>query len=153
MDEGQIVKEAVKEAKIRKSWFLWLVALVILWIVYNGIAQSYLIAPGQGSGQETVTVILKATAGKQMVLDKAIKVKRGTSAFEAMLQADPSLDYTEYSGIGVMVNSINGVSPGEDSFWALYVNGKQSAVGISQIFLEENTLIEWKTEEIESYTD
>lgn len=161
MEGEDLIMQSAKQVKIKKQWFLWLALLIILWFVFNSVAQQYqngqqqaLEGAEQGTELETVTALIKASAAGQQVLDEAIEVEKGTSAFDAMMQADPELQYREFEGMGVMVESINGVgvTPGDNKFWALYVNGEMAAVGISSITLEENTLIEWKLEEIKSYT-
>jgi hypothetical protein len=162
MDETQPAAKPKKETKIEKKLFLWLAILVVIWLVFSIAAQNLAGGNGtdtnanlppttapQGSGKETVAVIIKATANSTTVLDKAISVEKGTNGLEAMKQADPKLGYKESPGLGGMVESINGTAAGAHRFWALYVNGQISDVGISSITITENTLIEWKALEFE----
>lgn len=52
-------------------------------------------------------------------------------------------------GLGEFVESIDGIKPEKDQFWAFYVNGKSSTVGASQYVMKNGDLIEWKLEKIE----
>jgi hypothetical protein len=48
---------------------------------------------------------------------------------------------------GPFVNALAGVSPDAGTYWALYVDGKYSCVGISSITIDvRDILIEWKME-------
>ena len=150
MGEEQVIGHAIKSA-VDKKLFLWLIVLIVIWGLYVGLMQNYgLPITDKTQSSEIVTVLVKASDNGQIVLDKVIQVEKGSNAFEAMKKADPLLEFEEFS-FGVMVNGINGVSPVENSFWALYINGEMAAVGISSVLVEGNMLIEWKTEEIEPY--
>lgn len=70
-----------------------------------------------------------------------------------ILKAKYQVETQEYSGIGEFVTSINGVKPGSDQFWAFYVNGESSQVGASQYQTKNSDLIEWKLEQINSYSE
>lgn len=132
-----------------------LAGLIAVWLIYTSIAPQQSQATVQETdspktGQETATVSFKATAGTQTVLDKQIKVEKGTNAFEAMqLAAEVGYQETAY---GPMVETINGASHGTNQFWALYLNGEMAMVGINGITIDKDTTIEWKTEDIESYS-
>ncbi len=54
------------------------------------------------------------------------------------------------AGMGEFVETIDGIKPDSQHFWAFYVNGKSSNVGASSYKLEANDNIEWKLEAISS---
>ncbi|MBI4054418.1 MAG: DUF4430 domain-containing protein [Candidatus Doudnabacteria bacterium] len=51
-------------------------------------------------------------------------------------------------GLGEFVQSINGVKPASNEFWAFYVNGESSNVGASSYVAQANDQIEWRMEKI-----
>lgn len=51
-------------------------------------------------------------------------------------------------GLGEMVQSINGLKPAADEFWAFYVNGKSSNVGASSYITKNSDTLEWRLEKI-----
>lgn len=145
-------KKAATQAKpktglISTKLVLVLIGLVVLWFVFASIV------PAQNSQQPPakVTVSFKAFAGEENVLDVTTMVPKGTNAFDAMQQV-AEVEFQDFGAMGAMIESINGVKPGQNEFWGLYVNGEQSMAGISGITIEEDTAIEWKIESIESYT-
>jgi hypothetical protein len=74
-----------------------------------------------------------------------------TNAFEAVkIMLDNNLEYTEYD-FGVFITSILGVTPKENEFWSLYINGEKAAMGISSYNISENILIEFKLEELQTF--
>jgi hypothetical protein len=135
-----------KEPLFDKRLLIALIALVVLWAVFASIAPLQYTAP-----QDRAEATFRAIAGDQTVLDKTIVVAGGTNAFEAM-KGIANVEFQDFGAMGVMVESINRVKPGENEFWGLYVNGEQSMEGISSIAIEDGMLIEWKIESIESYT-
>jgi len=144
-------KKAATQAKpktgsVYKKLALVLIGLVVLWFVFASIV------PAQNSpaAPASATVSFKAFAGEENVLDVTTMVPKGTNAFDAMQQV-ANVEFQDFGAMGAMVESINGVKPGQNEFWGLYVNGEQSMAGISGITIEEDTAIEWKIESIESY--
>ena len=74
-----------------------------------------------------------------------------TNAFEAVkIMLDNNLEYDEYD-FGVFITSILGVTPKENEFWSLYINGEKAAMGISAYNISENILIEFKLEELQTF--
>ena len=53
---------------------------------------------------------------------------------------------TYYSGLGYLIDELNGVKNENGMYWTLYVNGKYSVVGASGYKLSEGDSIEWKYE-------
>lgn len=54
-------------------------------------------------------------------------------------------------GLGEFAESIDGIMPAKDQFWAFYVNGKSSDVGASSYTLRDGDKIEWKLEKINAF--
>jgi len=142
VEEQRPKKEKIIEPKL----IIWLVALLAIWVLFITIIPlEYRPTP---SSQE-VSISFKAFAGDS-ILDQTISVKTGTNAFEAMQQV-ATVEFTDYGEMGVLVETINGFAPSENEFWKLFVNGEESALGISSIIITEDIEIEWRTESIESY--
>ncbi len=125
---------------------LLLLGLLVLWLVFiSTIPAEY------NSPYEKVNVSFKAIVNEETILDTTAEIAKGTNAFEAM-QEITEIEFTDYGEMGVMIDSINRVTPKANEFWKLFVNGEEAAVGISSITIEEDTEIKWKTESIDSYT-
>ena len=85
-----------------------------------------------------------------------IKIKEGSSAYELMNQLKQeglTFSATEYSSLGFFITEINGVKEDKKSatYWILYVNGKESSVGASQLILKADDLIEWRHQNRKNY--
>jgi CHASE3 domain sensor protein len=79
------------------------------------------------------------------------QIKEGSSAHELMIELQKqglTFSGVEYSGIGFYVSEINGLKEDKKarSYWTLYINGKESNLGISALILKNNDTIEWKYE-------
>ncbi len=77
-------------------------------------------------------------------LEAKKKVARGTSGFDA-LRAVIQVEYRHLPSKGVFVETLCGVAPAENQFWSLIIDGEMSKKGISNITLDKDTTIEWKT--------
>jgi len=125
----------------------------------SSIALSGCTQPANNSGviaTERVNVTIEAfdQDGAQAVYG-ITKIETGSSGFDAMLKlfGEDNLEYTDYGpGMGVMIESISGYSPPENYFWELSVNGELSMVGISQVVIEDDTVLHWEMTEIEEYS-
>jgi len=123
-----------------------LLGLIILWFVFAAMVPVEYTSP-----LEKVNVSFKAIANEESVLDTIVEISKGTNAFDVM-QEVAEIEFTDYGEMGVMIDSINGVTPKANEFWKLFVNNEEAMVGISSIILEEDTAIEWKIESMETYT-
>ena len=82
------------------------------------------------------------------------KIKEGSCAYDLMNALKTqgfSFSATKYSSLGFFITEINGVKEDRknSTYWTLYINGKEAAVGASQLILKEGDLIEWKNEKKE----
>jgi hypothetical protein len=100
-------------------------------------------------GKEKVIVTINAfDSNGTPIFEGLFQVEKGKNALELMKEK-MEVETKEFS-FGEFVESINGVKPVEGKeYWALYVNGDYSNVGISMIELFEDTNIEWRIEKIE----
>ena len=77
-------------------------------------------------------------------------VVAGTNMYDAMLaiREKTSFDFTskEYTGLGYLVESINGVMNAGGTYWTIYINGEYSEVGASQYILQSEDVIEFRYE-------
>jgi hypothetical protein len=73
--------------------------------------------------------------------------EEGKTALE-ILKAKYDTKTQEFTGVGEFVQSINGVVPQSNFFWAFYVNGQSSNVGAGQYKTKSTDKIEWRLEEI-----
>ncbi len=143
--------EETKPATLKNRIFdpklaILLIGLLVLWLVFiSNIPVEYT------SPFETINVSFKAIANEETVLDTVEEIAKGTNAFDAM-QEVAEIEFTDYGEMGVMIDSINGITPEANEFWKLFVNNEEAMVGISSIILEEDTAIEWKIDSFDSYT-
>ena len=142
------VPEEKKEQFVNPKLFLLLVALLAIWLVFTAfVPQEF--KPSKGPSGFLVT--FKADYAGENILNKAVEVEQGANAFEEMTKI-ADVGYRDYGEMGIMVESINGKKPGQNEFWALYVDGEMAMTGISGVTFEKDTAIEWKIETIESYS-
>lgn len=76
--------------------------------------------------------------------------EEGKNALE-LLKSKYKVETQNYSGMGEFVKSINGITPGQDSFWSFYVNGQISQVGAGAYQTKSADKIEWRIEKVEGY--
>ena len=50
----------------------------------------------------------------------------------------------EFPGLGLRIDSVNGVSSDNGYYWFLYVNGKSSDAGVSQTKVLPGDVVEWR---------
>lgn len=86
---------------------------------------------------------------------KPITVLSGLSVLEILEMLDEgdsdlNLELKEYSGLGVLVQGMVGMTNGEGNrYWQYEVNGVMPQVGASQYVLEEGDFIKWTFERSE----
>jgi len=64
------------------------------------------------------------------------------------LAAEGSLSFSgrDFPGLGFFVEQMNGKYGADGFYWILYVNGKKSDFGASQMRLKEGDVVEWRYE-------
>lgn len=80
-------------------------------------------------------------------------IDQGDSVLEVMQKiasvSNLMFETRSFSGIGELVESINGKKNANGLYWFLYVNGKSAEVGVSQYELSPGDEIEWRYKEME----
>lgn len=64
-----------------------------------------------------------------------------------LLKAEHNVGVKSYS-FGDMVLSIDGVTPSENQFWAMYINGDLSQVGASAYMTKSTDVVNWRLDEV-----
>lgn len=84
---------------------------------------------------------------KKVFVEAKRKVPVGSNAFEVLT----SVVHVEFdpTGTGAFVRGLAGLTPPEEHFWALYIDGKLSCNGISNIKIMKDLLVEWRIEKLE----
>jgi len=79
-----------------------------------------------------------------------IEYKKNENGYSFMQRAGKKYGFNLYSdywqGLGYFIKCIGGLCGKGNSFWALYLNGNFSMVGISFITLNKNDTLEWRYE-------
>ena len=123
-----------------KSFILTLCIALLLFT--TGCAQQT-----QEQSTDTAVVLFKYTDYKgETIVEKSFEVKKGSNAFEAMKE-NIEVGFENYA-IGPFIQSIEGVAAPEGYYFALYVNGSYAEKGIADYTIEENIIIEWKTQSL-----
>lgn len=113
-------------------------------LAYLAVLPSW--ADSAESAASTVTVTLKIhDADSSFRLEATKEMKEDIAGLDALRQI-VKVEYKEYRGLGAFVTSFCGVKPKKGRIWALYLDGKRSNKGISNVKLGKDTLVEWKTE-------
>ncbi len=138
----------MSQKTIEAKHFFWLAGLVCLWLIISAVL------PQQALQQEgNAFVTLKAFAGPEPLFEKQVEVEIGANGFKAIQESGLEFEYTDYGEMGVFIESIEGTKPAQDEFWKLFVNGEEAQVGVSSVLIDKNTLLEWKIEKVQAYTE
>ena len=101
---------------------------------------------GYAQGSDTVTLTLRITdASSGLSLTAEKQVAQGTIAFDAVRQI-VSLRYTTHPEFGPFVTELAGVAPPTGCCWLLYMEGEWSNLGLAAIALQDDTVLEFRTE-------
>lgn len=94
------------------------------------------------------TPVSAATVSIQNVGSYKVDLKTGDTAFSILQRAANDngfkLDVTDFGDMGYMVNSIDGILPVGNQYWAFYYNGKYSDVGASGQLVSTGDTIFWE---------
>ena len=133
---------------MKKEFFAIILAGLLL-LAASGCVQA---TQEQEAGQQAETFNLSVKYFDEsgaVVLDETISVEAGANAFEAMRE-NIEVDY-EMSSYGAFVKGLGGVATPDNHYLALYVNGEYASKGIGDYTVDEDMLLEWKAESIESF--
>lgn len=130
---------------------IFLIALLAI------LAQSYSLqrtadgAQADNAAPPNVHVTMKVYDKSGTVFVNATReVSRHSNAFDVMREI-VQVDFKTYAGLGPFVTSIAGVKPPPDQFWALYIDGTLSQLGIGNITVDNDILIEWKLTDLQPH--
>ncbi len=123
--------------------------LVFLIIAFSGCAQE----EGLDSSTETdeVSVNIIADFGDDVTKEwYDVKVPKDSTVFEAMEASGMIFDY-EVSSWGIFITSIEGVAQRESAgiYWTYTINGEFAELGIADITVTDDMMIEWKYSKFE----
>lgn len=100
------------------------------------------LSSAQSSNTITLTLSI-VDAGSGFSLSAEKEMSQGTNAFDAVRQI-VSLEYATDPQLGPFITGLAGVSP--PAGWRLYVDGEPSNFGIAGIALQDDTILEFKTQ-------
>ena len=55
-----------------------------------------------------------------------------------------SFKYKTYSGMGKLIEEINGIKSKGNKYWIYYVNGKKANIGVSNYEIKAGDIVSWK---------
>lgn len=81
-------------------------------------------------------------------LERTIKEKESVYDFMLELEKEGKIKFKDktYSGLGKMIEEINGIKSNGDNFWIYYVNGEKAKIGVSNYKLSPGDVVSWKYE-------
>jgi len=81
-------------------------------------------------------------------LETIITEKENVYDFMVELQKEGKINFKDktYSGMGKLIEEINGIKNSGDKNWIYYVNGKKADVGVSNYKISEGDIVSWKYE-------
>lgn len=92
-----------------------------------------------GDAVDTVQLSLVITSADEINLTAIKQVEKGINSFEAITQlVTVGIKETDW---GPQIMSLGGVEAIGNTYWALYVNGSMSMVGVKDVILSEDTFI------------
>lgn len=116
-----------------KKTFKILLAISVISFVAAGCGNFSITKKDQNSQQQTGTIQYKGQNGK--------------NALDLLKAKYPGQVQTQKFSAGEFVQSINGVQPDKNHYWAFYVNGQPATVGAGQYMTKDSDTIEWKLEQ------
>ena len=88
---------------------------------------------------DTVQLSLVISSADEINLTAIKQVEKGINSFEAITQlVTVGIKETDW---GPQIMSLGGVEAVGNTYWALYVNGSMSMVGVKDVILSEDTFI------------
>ena len=74
---------------------------------------------------------------------ETIEVENGTTVFE-VLESVATIEYKEYTGMGKIITSIDGVAMNDSYSWLYFVNDDLAMVSVDNYLLKEDSSISFK---------
>ena len=121
-----------------KKKFLVLGLLTV--IVAGLLIQSYLsYTPKLNAGKGKIKVNLKINFGYSNA-SKTIEAMNSTTAFDVLNNSE-KVGYTEFSGMGKMINSIGGISSNNSFYWLYFVDEQIAQVACDKYILTKDSSV------------
>ena len=105
----------------------------------NGAAEA---GKAASAGQQVVFTLRIAEPQSGFVLDAKKSVSRGSNAFE-VLRETVAIKYKTFPKLGAFVTGLCGVDAPKGKVWTFSVDTRWSEVGIGNLTLERDAVIEW----------
>jgi len=101
--------------------------------------------PAQIETEKVNQAILQVNDEK---IETAIVSGENVYDFMTELQKEGKINFEDknYSGMGELVEEINGIKNNGDKNWIYYVNGKKATIGISNYKIKPGDVVSWKYE-------
>lgn len=101
------------------------------------------------AGNVSVNIILDFP-GMQNDSNQTIQLSSSSTALTA-LKAVAETGTEGIAGFGTIVKSINGVVQNNTNYWAFYINGNYSMVGVDGYFVQEGDTIAFRLESLQDF--
>lgn len=81
-------------------------------------------------------------------LETTIEGKENVYDFMMKLQEEGKMSFKDrtYSGMGKLVEEINGLKNSGEKNWIYYINGKKANIGVSNYKINKGDIVSWKYE-------
>lgn len=114
-------------------------------------------APSVPTKQEAVVPVTEIAETKNLTLiagedEYPMSVSEGSTLYESMVSLASTTGFRfsakEFSGLGYMIESINGKQNAGGFYWTLYINGVYATTGASTYRPKEGDKAEWRYEKL-----
>lgn len=144
-DKSDLQQPDIPEQEMKNKFILiGAVSVVILATIFSYVSWEK-VSVQTGSIQTATNAVFKV--GEKTY---SVDIAAGETVIDAMRTLASTTDFTytsrDYPGLGVFVDSIDGIKNAGGMYWILSVNGATSASGVSATTLKTGDVIEWKYE-------
>lgn len=102
----------------------------------------------QPQAERSAIRVFQSVEGSNLNTSDSIQVSGSETALQ-LLKSGHQVQTKDFGkDLGEFVESIDGIKPGKDRFWAFYINGRSSSVGASSYAPKAGDRLEWKLEKI-----
>jgi len=116
-------------------------------ILALGVAHATQPSPMPQTGRATVKLQLKIIDPSGGIsVDASKTIPSGTNGFDAV-KGIVALKSKSFGGLGERISSLCDIDPPNGQYWAMFIDGKLSDVGISSVTISKNMLMEWKIQD------
>jgi len=103
-------------------------------------------SPSPGEGESAKDKAFLEIDGK--ILEKTIEKEENVYDFMVKLKEEGKINFKDkiYSGMGKLVEKINGIKNSGEKNWIYYVNNKKATIGVSNYKINKGDIVSWKYE-------